>query len=60
MNKVLGFFKEAVAEFRKVQWPTRKQTVRLTVMVIAASILVGLFISGADYLFTEVIELLLQ
>jgi len=60
MKKFVDFIKESIAEFKKVSWPTRKQTIRLTVMVIAASILVGLFISGADYLFTEVIELLLK
>jgi len=58
--KIFNFIKEAIAEFKKVQWPTRKQTIRLTVLVIAASVLVGLFISGADYLFTEAIELLLK
>ncbi|MDO8451928.1 MAG: preprotein translocase subunit SecE, partial [bacterium] len=35
------FLKEVIAELKKVHWPTRQETVKLTVVVIAVSVAVG-------------------
>jgi len=40
------FLREVIAELKKVTWPTREETVKLTVVVIVISILVGAFIGG--------------
>lgn len=40
------------SEFKKVVWPTRKQLVNNTLIVIAALIIIGLIIFGLDTLFT--------
>ena len=48
------FFREVVAELKKVTWPTRDETVKLTAVVIAISVLVGLFIGGLDTLFLSI------
>ena len=42
------FLKEVVAELKKVTWPTRAETIKLTAVVIAISVIVGLFIGGLD------------
>lgn len=42
------FMREVVSELKKVTWPTRDETVKLTVVVIAISAIVGLFIGGLD------------
>ena len=42
------FFKEVISELKKVTWPTRAETIRLTVTVIGISIAVGLFVGGLD------------
>jgi preprotein translocase subunit SecE len=47
----LAFVKEARDELKKVTWPTRQTTIRYTLIVIIASIIVGLVIGGIDYLF---------
>ena len=41
---------ELKVELKKVQWPTKKQTVNNTVIVIACVILVGLFIWVFDFI----------
>ena len=41
---------ELKVELKKVQWPTKKQTVNNTVIVIACVILVGLFIWIFDFI----------
>jgi len=48
------FFKEVLVELKKVTWPTRQETIKLTVVVIAISVLVGLFIGGLDALFLAI------
>jgi preprotein translocase subunit SecE len=50
------FFKEAREELRKVTWPDRKTTTKYTVIVVIASLFVGVVIGGVDYLFTRILE----
>jgi len=54
------FIREVVAELKKVTWPTRDETVKLTVVVIVISILVGAFIGGLDSLFLRGTTLLFK
>ncbi len=51
-NFVGGFIKEVLDELRQVTWPTRPRVVRLTIIVVAVTILVGAYLGGLDYLFT--------
>ena len=53
------WFKDMRSELKKVQWPTRKQTVNNTLIVIACVIVVGIFIWIFDYIATNAIELLI-
>lgn len=43
------FIKEVVAELKKVNWPTRNETIRLTGVVIIISAGVAAFIGGLDW-----------
>ncbi len=53
------FFKESWVELKKVTWPNRKETYRLTVAVFIFSIIFGVLVAfldvGLDKLFREVI-----
>ena len=40
------------SEFKKVVWPTKKQLLNNTLIVLAALIIIGLIIFGLDSLFT--------
>jgi preprotein translocase SecE subunit len=60
MKKVVKFLKEAYAEFKRIQWPTKEVAIRLTAYVIGVSLATGLFVSGFDYLFTEALALILR
>lgn len=53
MIKFVNFFKEARVELSKVVWPSRAQTLRLTMMVILVTVLVGLFIAGVDFVLAK-------
>lgn len=49
-----------MAELRKVTWPTRTETIRLTGTVIVISVLVGAFIGGLDVLFVNITTLMFR
>jgi preprotein translocase subunit SecE len=55
----ITFGKEAVDEIKKVTWPTRDEIIRLTVAVIAISVIVGVFLGGIDYLITKIFGLVI-
>ena len=44
----LRFFGEVVGELKRVTWPTRQETMRLTLMVLAVSAAIGVFLGVAD------------
>lgn len=56
MNSIVNYFKEARLELKKVIWPTRQETTRATVMVIAISVFVAVFLGGLDIVFTFVMR----
>jgi preprotein translocase subunit SecE len=58
-NKALQFVGEAKAELKKVNWPTKQQTINYTAVVIGLSIAIALFLGGLDYLFQEVLKRLI-
>ena len=39
---------DVFSELRKVTWPTREETMRLTVAVVAVSVTIGLALGGVD------------
>jgi preprotein translocase subunit SecE len=58
--KPVVFFREAKTELTKVSWPTRKEAMRLTGIVIAVSVGVGLYIGALDFIFTKLVGIILN
>jgi preprotein translocase SecE subunit len=54
MNLV-RYFQDTWAELKLVRWPTRAETVRMTVLVIGISVAVGAYVGGLDFLFTNLL-----
>ena len=54
------WLKEMKSELKKVQWPTRKQTINNTLIVIACVIVVGIFIWVFDALASSIIAALID
>ena len=52
MRPLLDYLSASRAELAKVAWPNRRQTVRLTVVVIVFSVVMALIIGLMDYLFS--------
>jgi preprotein translocase subunit SecE len=54
------FVKEVIGELKKTTWPTRAETIKLTVIVIAISVLVGAFIGILDTVFLRISALIFR
>lgn len=55
-SKIDNFFKEVKLEIKKVNWPTTKETIRYTLIIIGVSIVTAAFLGGIDFLFTRVLD----
>ncbi len=51
-----GFISEIIAELKKVVWPSREQTIYLTVVVLLVSIALGIVLGLADWGFTHLVR----
>jgi preprotein translocase subunit SecE len=56
MRRYLG---ESWAELKKVAWPTRQTVIRLTLLVIAVSVAVGIYIFVLDQVFNTLLNVVL-
>jgi preprotein translocase subunit SecE len=54
----ISFFTEVIGELRKVTWPSRQEATRLTLMVLALSIIIGIFLGLFDMLFARFFSIL--
>jgi preprotein translocase subunit SecE len=51
----IAFIRDIIDELRKVTWPTRREAIRLTIMVIIVCGVVGIFLGALDYGFAELV-----
>lgn len=52
MSKAVDYIKETRAEMKHVNWPTRKQAIAFTAIVVGISVGVAIFLGIFDYLFS--------
>ncbi len=50
------YLNESWAELKKVVWPTRETVIRLTVLVVAVSVAVGVYIFVLDRIFNTLVD----
>lgn len=55
---LFGFIVEVFQELRKVTWPSREETVRLTLLVIVLSAAMGAFLGLFDWGFSRLFSFL--
>jgi len=58
MSKVTEYFESVRKEMNKVSWPSQKELVDNTTVVMVFSIVVSLFIFGVDNVYSTILELL--
>jgi len=55
-NKIISFLKEVNLEIKKVNWPTREETFKYTLIVIGVSLVTAIFLGGFDFIFTTLLN----
>ncbi len=60
IRKFWQFLKEARVELKKVSWPSRKELVGSTTIVVVVSIIAGLFLGALDVVFFRSVYGLIQ
>ena len=58
-NAIRRYFSETIGELRKVSWPTRKEAVNLTIVVVFVVITMAIFLGSLDFIFGKFFELIL-
>lgn len=56
LQKTKIFFKEVYVELKKVNWLSRSQVLRYTLVVLGATVVVAAFLGGLDYLFSTLMQ----
>ena len=59
LRGIRKFYRETIAELRKVSWPTRSEAINLTRVVLVVIVLMSSFLGILDYLFTQLFGLIL-
>lgn len=49
--------RDIIEELKKVTWPSRKETIKLTTIVIVISLIIGAYIGIIDVLLTKLLEM---
>ena len=56
VSKIITFLKEVKLEMKKVNWPTRENVIRYTLIVIVSSLVVAIFLGGLDFGFSSILN----
>lgn len=54
--KLGEYIKETRAELKHVSWPTRRQAIVFTVVVIVISLVTAAYLGAFDYVFTKLLQ----
>ena len=55
-----SFISNVIGELKKVVWPTRQETIKLTTMVLVVSLVMGAILGLCDFGFSKLIDLLVK
>ncbi|MBI5151066.1 MAG: preprotein translocase subunit SecE [Candidatus Pacebacteria bacterium] len=59
MNPIT-FIHQVREELAKVTWPSRKETLNMTLIVLGVSVAVGLYVGGLDAVFTSLFDYIIK
>ena len=60
LQKLLLYLKQVKIESKKINWPSREKTMRYSLVVIAISAVVAMFLGGLDFVFSSAVQALVK
>ena len=59
IKRIRQFFKDVIAEFKRVQWPPRDATIKSTSVVVCVSLAVALYLGIADLGLSDIMQMII-
>ena len=59
MTKIITYLRDTKSELKHVSWPTQRQTIIYTTIVIVLSIVTALYLGALDFGFTKGLDYIL-
>ena len=59
MNSLLNYLRSTRGELKHVSWPTQRQTVTYTLLVVLISVFTGVYLGVLDFVLTKILSFLL-
>jgi len=56
LSKLTNYLKDVKVEIKKVNRPTKQETIKYTLIVIGLSLVIAIFLGGLDFLFTFLVN----
>ena len=50
------FIRDIIAELKKVVWPSRREAICLTTLVLIVTVAMGILLGALDYGFTQLVD----
>lgn len=60
VSALTNYLKSSIEELKKVAWPTRKETIRYSALVVGISVGLAIAIGILDFAFTQGLEKLIE
>lgn len=57
---IQSYYKEIMDEMKNVVWPGRRHTISATVIVIIVSVVMAVYLFGADALFRDLLKFIIN
>jgi len=57
LNRIKTFFKEVIVEAKKVDWPSRQDTLKYTAIVLAIAGAIAVFLGALDFVFVKLLSI---
>jgi preprotein translocase subunit SecE len=58
-NRIVNFMRASWAELQRVQWPDRRQVAQATAVVLGFTVIAGLYLGLADFVFSRLVNAIL-
>lgn len=59
IKRIRQFFNDVIAEFKRVQWPTREATIKSTSVVVCVSLAVALYLGIVDLGLSDIMQVII-
>ena len=57
--EILNYFKDTKGEMKHVSWPTQRQTIAFTLIVVALSFFTAAFLGFFDFIFAKILAFII-